>query len=153
MPTFVTDEVVTATKLNNATARDWTTWTPTLTNLNVGTTGTVVARYCQIGSEAVLFRFTATLGGTGISVGQVEFSLPVTASTSGYVSQTPIGPASYFDSSASQSSMGWIRMQSATTARFALFTTSAQQGTLSSTTPFTWAAADVLTCQATYEVA
>lgn len=153
MPTFVTDEVVSATKLNNATARDWTTWTPTLTNLNVGTTGVVTARYCQLGSETVFFYFRAVLGGTGISVGAVQFTAPVTMS-SNYAVQTSVGPSSYFDTSAGSTFMGFVRTQSSTNLLpVAITAASGAHNNISSTVPFTWATGDALICTGTFEVA
>src|SRR5690606_41727880 len=62
----------------------WETYTPTLTNLNVGSTGTVEGHYAQV-VDVVIFRIIAQLGGTGLSVGDARFSLPVLAlSGTGY---------------------------------------------------------------------
>lgn len=132
----------------------WQDYTPTYANLNVGSTGTTVARYHQIGKK-VMFQWLATLGGTGISVGDVRVSLPVTSVSTGYVSLvTPLGIAHLLDSGVALFSgnclwtgtttfgVRYWNMPSGTILRSAVIT---------STAPFTWAAGDQLSVVGAYQ--
>jgi hypothetical protein len=56
----------------------WSTWSPTLTNVTLGTGSTVVARYLQIG-KLVLCQLQIILGTTADVTGTFTVSLPVTA--------------------------------------------------------------------------
>jgi hypothetical protein len=154
MAIFVTDEVVTAAKLNLLfpAGPDWQAWTPTLTNLTLGS-GSVVARYLQIGKTVVgYFRFTY---GSGSAVGtNPTFSLPISSSAS-YSTLMPLGSASLFDSGTAVFK-GHVRWQSSTTAIIDVFGAAATYVTSTSVTatvPFTWTTNDARGCSFTYEVA
>lgn len=150
-----TGEIVTAAKLNEVFPHGdnaWTTWTPTLTNLNVGTSGVTVARYIQIGG-AVHAHFRATLGGTGISVGDVQVSLPVTMGVAQNLE--PLGPCLLRDTGTASFS-GVIEGVNTTTVTFREHNVSGSlivTAALSSTSPFTWVAGDILAFNITYEAA
>lgn len=78
----ITDTAVTPAKLQSGTGSGWgmASWTPTWTNLTVGN-GTVEAKYVQVG-KMVFCRVRVTFGTTTTIGGDVNFTLPVTASAS-----------------------------------------------------------------------
>ena len=152
MPTYVADEVVTALRLNNGTARDWTTWTPSYTNLTVGS-GTVVARYCQIGSELVQFYWSFVLGSGSAVATAPTISLPVAASTS--MSSTgnfQLGSVKLTDASAGDW-MGLGVLTSTTVLTLVYLAATAQIANITATAPFTWVSTDMLSISGSYEVA
>ena len=59
----------------NFPAGAWTTFTPSMTNFNIGSTGTVSAAYALVG-KTLFVRAAFTLGGTGISIGTASMTLP-----------------------------------------------------------------------------
>jgi hypothetical protein len=137
----------------------WQSYTPSYTNLAVGTGGgaTNTGFYTQIG-KTVFVETTAVLGTSGESVsGSVSFTLPVTASSHynfastalygiGWVSMIVAG--SYF--------YGIILLGSTSTVTInALNSNSTYLGpsAISSTVPGTWAAGSIMTCQLYYECA
>lgn len=142
-----------ATNASVAAIGTWSTWTPTFTFLNKGTTGTVVAKYVQIG-KLVRGVCEVTLGGTGISVGgagAVSFTLPVTSARAG----GRIGSSTYLDSGVAFYD-GSVLLGSTTVANFLIHVASGTYTTasnVSATTPFTWAAADTFYCEFAYEAA
>jgi len=127
----------------------WTSFNPTIANLNVGSTGTLVGAYCQIG-KTVHWRIKFVLGGTGISVGAISLTLPVSAS-SGYGAYTDgLGHGSVFD--------GATSYHLSITGNGIIFAYNAS-GTYttisgcSSTVPLTWAAGHYCVMSGTYEAA
>lgn len=139
----------------SAAEHEWIAWTPTLVNLNIGSTGTQVARYTQIGNT-VTYLYQATLGGAGISVGAVGVSLPVTPAAHYLVNVSFIGNTVYLEAGVAHY-VGMARIGgSINTAALrnigagGAFTSTAA---LSSTTPFTWGAGDVMEVTGTYEAA
>jgi hypothetical protein len=130
----------------------WTSWTPSLENLNVGTTGVVRAIYTKIGNT-VHFQFKAFLGGTGISVGDIKFSVPVNAS-SNYTDNTISVGAGFCREDGSTRSTTIGRFENAAEIRLLQITVSGDYlglAVISSTTPHTWAAGDVISLSGTYE--
>lgn len=134
----------------------WQSWTPTLTNMAIGTGGSaeLTGKYIQIG-KTVFFRLKIVLGTSGQSVGSnAVFSLPVTAN-SGYLVGAPIGQNVAFDQPPGYYP-GPVFIASTTTAQFIFLNSSinpaAASGT-SSTIPFAWAAGDSLFVTGEYEAA
>jgi hypothetical protein len=118
----------------------WADWTPNPSNLNIGTTGTLIAQRSTDGKRAHI-HFEATLDGTGISVGDVSFTLPATS----LYNKQLIGEA--YDATGSRYPiLGYIAAGSAT----CVIRVCNAAGTylvgngaaLSSSVPFTWAAND-----------
>lgn len=155
MPIFVPDEIVTAAKLNAATSRDWADWTPSYTNLNVGSTGSTVARFVQIG-KTVYFYWLVTLGGSGISVGDVRVSLPVTSTSNHVGLMSPFGVATLADTGSANYSANCL-FASISTFAVRYWNTGVanviRSQPLSATVPFTWAATDQMAVSGFYEVA
>jgi hypothetical protein len=113
----------------------WVTYTPGITNLTVGN-GTLAGRYKQIG-KTVFWEVRFTLGSTSAISNDAFIQEPV----GGIASQG--ANAFYVDSSTSGWFNGWWyggypRYQGTF-------------GTLSATTPFTWATGDFLLIYGTYE--
>jgi hypothetical protein len=134
----------------------WQDWVPTYTNLNIGSTGTTVARYRLIEGR-VEFRWEVILGGTGISVGDVRISLPVTAVSTGYtVLTSPLGLANLLETGVANYAG---RALYAGTTEFAIryentaTAPSIRLHPLTSTIPFTWAADDSLSSEGWIEAA
>ena len=126
----------------------WTSFNPTIANLNVGTTGTLVGAYCQIG-KTVFWRIKFVLGGTGISVGAISLTLPVSINA-GYGSYTDIGHGSVFNGSTS------YHLSIAGNGTFYAYKSDATYTTIAgctSTVPLTWAAGHYCGMSGTYEAA
>lgn len=93
----------------------WTSYTPVLTgsvtNPNIGTTGTVTGFYQKI-NRTVYFRILVTFGGTGISIGSgvYLFTLPSTPVTENNAPSV-IGTLNYEDQSASKTYAGVCRIR------------------------------------------
>jgi hypothetical protein len=133
----------------------WQSWTPTWTNMTVGS-ATVVAKYKQIGKTVNCYlRFVV---GAGTAVGtDPTFTLPVTPSSTYTLSQNTV--------------VGLCRLEDAGVSAFdgvTYFTGSplvgsprptgtagnyATQATISGTIPFTWGTGDFFNCVFTYEAA
>lgn len=128
---------------------NWETYTPTLTNLNVGSTGTVEGHYAQVG-DVVVVRIIAQLGGTGISVGDARFSLPVQSlSGTGY----PMAGQVYLTDAGSRVYFATPFHQGTDTVRVRVprvFGDYLDITNLSATVPFTWVAGDDIRIQAAY---
>ncbi len=132
---------------------DWTTWTPTYTNLTIGN-GTVVARYVQIGDTVIAyydltFGSTTTIDGTDPTI-----SKPV-AALAGYGSTVPFGSARLLDSG-SADHVGSVREIIGTNFNVQVDKvdgTYTVATAISATVPFTWTTNDKLVFIATYEVA
>jgi hypothetical protein len=129
----------------------WTAWTPTLTNLTLGS-GTVVAKYQQIG-KTVKFRFEFTLG-AGSAVGtSPTFSLPVIAAS---MSAYDIVGRSTLNDTGTRQYLGFVNLPNTTTAGI---TAEAADSSyvyafgITATAPHTWATTDVITAVGQYEAA
>lgn len=105
----------------------WASWTPTWTNLTIGN-AVVQYGYIQIG-KTVLFRFDVTLGTTS-SVGNTPtFTLPVTARSGIYSSESQFGPLGLTDSGVN-AYQGAVRYNSTTTGTLVVFNTASTYATL-----------------------
>ena len=150
MPTFVADEVVTAAKLNNATARDWTDWVPT-TNITVGS-GTLVARYMQLGSELVVCYLAFTFGSGSAMPTAPTATLPVTAAAT-VDTQSGLGKVRVFDTP-SAAFLGTVTLTSSTVAIFQVDRASGtytDAANITASIPMVWATGDKLIAQWAYE--
>mgnify|MGYP000988083254 FL=1 len=126
----------------------WKSWTPTWTNLTVGAGGTVVAKYTQIG-KTVHYYLSFTFG-TGSSVGDVMFSLPITSTNAG--DGAIFGMVRLVDANSAYF-CGYVLVNSATTAEITYDNGTGGAAVLSSTAPFTWATNDRIVVTGTYEAA
>jgi hypothetical protein len=130
---------------------DWTSYTPTLTNVTLGTGGASSFWWNKIG-KVVFVKGNIVLGSSGFSIGgSVSFSLPVTSAAQ---AAYPLGIANYADGGTLFE--GIVRYTSSTSAAFAAISsggTYTSYSNLSSTVPFTWGAADAIRFQMMYEAA
>lgn len=138
----------TATQLNTAT-NAWTAFTPSWTNLTVGSGGTNSGYYCQIG-KTVHLRVKVILG-TSPSVGAVDLTLPVAAS-SNYIEQQPIGNVVLRDTDGGIYVLGRLG-RNGNLYYSKVSSTVSILWNLGSSEPFTWAASDEIMITATYEAA
>jgi hypothetical protein len=126
---------------------DWTSYTPTLTNLTLGN-GALTARWRQIG-KIVDVRFTFQLGSTSAVGNDPTFTLPKTS----VVTSIPFN--AYFQDAGTATYVGFLNLGS-TTATFyssnsnGVYTTYSGVG---SGSPFTWTTNDFLQVLFSYEVA
>ena len=135
----------------NGTSWTWQDWTVSWTNLTVGAGGSVVSKYTLVG-KTVHFRLSFVFG-SGSSVGNVSFSIPVTSAT--YLSSGLLGTALYLDDGVT-TYVGKIIWTNSTTAALRVEladATYAKLTTLSSTIPMTWGTADSIFLMGTYEAA
>lgn len=131
----------------------WSTWIPTWTNLTLGTGFNLTARYKQIG-KVVEFYIQLTLGTSPI-VGDVYFSLPVSAHASFANALQPMGNVMHEDVGTAWF-YGPISYAATDKGRVQVFTangTYSGEASLSSTVPFTWVAGDKFKLMGRYEAA
>ena len=128
-------------------ATPWKSWTPTTTNLTVGTGGSINAKYIQLG-KTVHFRIRVTLGSSAFSVGSTPtMTLPVNHNA--IYSYNVISGARYEDVNGSWIvGLTIINDNKVTPMLFASTWTG-----VTATAPFTWAAGDMMHLQGTYEAA
>lgn len=158
LSTPVSDASVTNAKLAAGAGQPggaWTSWTPTWTNITVGS-GTVVAKYSQIG-KTVVARISFIYG-SGSAVGTaVTFTLPVTAvSYPNIANDMDIIGSGHMLDSGSGNYDAVVGIATTTTARIyskKADATHVYTTDLTSTVPFTWAANDTITLLLTYEAA
>jgi hypothetical protein len=114
-------------------------WTPSPANLNVGTTGAVVAKHLATANTERI-HFEATLGGTGISVGDVSFTLPAAS----LFEKRLTGEA--LDATGNRHPIIGIVAASSTTCTLRAFNSAGtylvSNVAFTSSVPFTWAAGD-----------
>jgi hypothetical protein len=126
---------------------DWTTWTPTLTNLTLGN-GTVTARYRQIGKTIeAYFRFA--LGSTSAVGSGPTFSLPANQAN-----PSISGTCAYDKSGVGHAPMNYLLVGNlcyifALNASGTYLTYSVPNATV----PVTWGTNDSIIVQFTYEAA
>jgi hypothetical protein len=128
----------------------WTSFTPSWTNLTVGTGSEVnQGYYCQIG-KTIIFRLYTKLGSSGSSVGTTPtLTLPVSIQTTNMQLLVPIGQCTYLDGGTAWP--GYIDgYGSLRTTTIATYPTLAN---VTATQPFTWGAADIITIYGFYEAA
>lgn len=133
-----------------ALVRDaWSTWTPILTNLTLGS-GTVTARYRTVG-KTMDWRFKFVYG-AGSAVGTApRFTLPGTPHSSYAATEDILGWGTLLDSGTANYA-ALVRLVSGTTAEI-FRETDTSHATITSTAPFTWTTNDVLSVGGTIELA
>lgn len=167
----INDAAVTTAKLNDgsvtpakltsgaATTWAWQTWSPTWTNLTIGS-ATVVAKYAQVG-KTIHYKLQITwAANTSQSAVDVQFTLPVT-STSDYSAYFPIGFGAALDASTSTRyylSPGWFDtthgvINSVQYNGSATGTQTLTIGGVTATAPVTWTTSDVWYVMGSYEAA
>lgn len=124
---------------------DWITYTPTLTNVAVGTGGSALnaAAYRYVGG-VVEVEIRLILGSSGQSVGSTPtITLPVTSRALTHTNMVLEGFGSIHDTSASDLRVAFMQATSTTVARFAFLLPSGINFTVpTATVPWTWAAGD-----------
>lgn len=123
---------------------DPATWSPTKTNITLGTGGTETAKYTQSGKN-VIFELQLILGSSGFAIGSSpHFTLPVTPMA--VPKNTPIGICRFLDASAGVAYQGVIQLitSSLVCRLFAIDSSSTYltNSNITATVPFTWAASD-----------
>jgi len=159
---FAPGNILTAAQMNaignnlDAVGDAWTSYTPTWTNVTLGS-ATQDCAY-RLTGKTVDVRIRLVLNGSTIT-GDPEATLPNgdTMRTYGAL-RFPLGLAGMLDTSVNFTYMGWVTPSNATYARvrFGVLSASAAWGstyTLSSSIPFTWANGDELLANFTYEIA
>jgi hypothetical protein len=128
----------------------WTTFTPSMSGFNVGSTGTVNAAYVLVG-KTLFLRAAFTLGGTGISIGSGPFmTLP-----NAYVAKGPSVSPIFIEDIGTSFYTG-LAFSNGTTVALVLNNVAGTYGTttgITATTPMTWAANDKLFMNFAIEVA
>lgn len=130
----------------------WSDWTPTLTNLTLGS-GAVIARYKQMG-KTVHYRFRFILG-AGSAVGtSPRFTLPVAPVASpAYVTfNDPMGDAQLADTGTANR-RGSIILSSGSTVEIYSYSTTGVLTVITAAVPHGWASTDVIAAQGVYESA
>lgn len=125
------------------------TYTPTWTNVTKGTGYTEVAKYTVIGNLVTGF-LSLTLGTSPAISGTVDISLPVTAANSGFI---PVGNVICRDASAAASYHGVSFLLNTTTLRPVVDSVSGASvvsANVSTNTPFTWVATDIIVITFSY---
>lgn len=145
MAVFAAGQILTAAQLNGlATWEGWTAFTPTYTNVTLGTGPTNVARYSRVG-RLIRAEYSLTLGTGGSVTGTIVCSLPVAAQGTTVPHK---GTAAGIQGSTRRGAMvdlnsvnDFIYIQPDNGALWA------------ATAPFTWAAGNILRTEITYEAA
>lgn len=129
----------------------WVTYTPTLTNLTLGS-GTSVAAFCRIG-RTIHYRWTFTLG-AGSAVGtDPQFTLPTAPATAFTIQDGLLGLVNMGDTG-TNTFFGHVGFVSGSTARIYADGTAgatAVRTTVTATVPFTFGSADTIQVVGTYE--
>lgn len=132
----------------------WQDWTPTWTNLTVGS-GTVTAKYIQIGKT--VHAFLKFVYGSGSSVsGVIGFSPPVNASSTYSDLNDSIHSSSLVLDSGSALYVCFLRWSSASLFNLYVYNTAGTYMSVtatSATLPMTWTTNDSLSVSFTYEAA
>lgn len=123
--------------------KDWTSFTPSWTNVTVGSTGSTYGYYMKIG-KMLHFKAGFVLGGTGVSIGGTISMAGPTGITpkTGFTNQVTCWGNAMIGSGNRYSSVGWVGTPGTTTwvGRIA-----GNGGAgYNATTPGTWAAGDEL---------
>ena len=150
---FDPGDVLTAAEMNaigenlDTIGGGFVAYTPTLTNLTLGTAGTVTGRAMET-EKFVFVDIVAILGTSGFSVSNnPEFSLPSGVSFgSSYTNNiSAVGWALAVDQVANTRYQGYARVQSSTTVAMGAMQVSGSSIVtvgVTSTSPFTWGAGD-----------
>jgi hypothetical protein len=131
----------------------WTSYVPSLTNVTLGTGGTVVGNYLQIG-KTIRFRALITLGTGGALTGGCQISLPVNALAALGNNNFPVGISSLRDFSAGATVYGGCRMLAAANGVAPVYNATATTSSdCTATAPWTWAVSDTIWVAGEYEAA
>jgi hypothetical protein len=134
----------------NKTWQAWTTFTPSFTGLNIGSTGTTSAAYVLVG-KTLHIRCLVTLGGTGISVSPGFYlTLP-----NSFSAKSPAPAPLWMIDTGTQFYTG-IVYASTTVIAFYVNNASSTYGFvsgISGTVPMTWVATDQFLFSMSFEVA
>jgi len=161
---FAPGNVLTSAQMNaignnlDAIGGAWTSYTPALTNLTLGTGGTVNGYYVQAG-KFVWVDIVAVLGSSGFSVSNnPEFGLPNSTTFAAHYTTnvSTVGSAIVVDQVALTRYQGYARVQSSSSVAVGLANVSGSYVATSgvnATTPFTWGAADEFHLHFWYESA
>lgn len=161
---YTAGQVLTAASLNkisgnlDAIGDAWTSYTPALTNLTLGTGGTVNGYYVQAG-KFVWVDIVAVLGSSGFSVSNnPEFGLPNSTTFAAHYTTnvSTVGSALVVDQVALTRYQGYARVQSSSTVAMGLANVSGSYVATSgvnATVPFTWGATDEFHLHFWYESA
>lgn len=135
----------------------WTSYSPALYNITLGTGGTVTAAYVKIGNT-IIGRIVISLGTGGALSGLGGFALPVAPLVT--TDAIPLGTTTLFDNPTA-ALVGIVRWSTSSTvnggAGAAIFSVNNSGGTnvvnATATTPWAWNATDRLSAEFTYEAA
>lgn len=147
-PGTFTAAVLTAAELN--AIGTWTAYTPTLSNLTLGTGATSSHRYTQI-NKLVVFRSKIVLGTGGSMGGVFSYDLPVTA----YATHTVTAAVNLIDSGGAYYP-GNVSNITTTAVEIYAQVASGTYTSMSQVTtgvPFTWSSGDIITIVGAYEAA
>lgn len=130
----------------------WESYTPTLTNITIGTGGTTTAAYVRIG-RTIHVRVRLLFGTGGLLTGNAEVSLPVPSATAHFAGSHVIGTCAFSDANGAVypgfvENIGSFRMWAMDTS-----STYGIRAIVAAAVPFTWAVNDVMTINARYEAA
>jgi hypothetical protein len=143
-----TAATLTAAELN--AIGTWSAWTPTLTNLTLGSGATSTHRYSEI-NKVVVFRSKIVLGTGGSIGGAFSMTLPVnayaTASVTASVNLLNSG-GSVFLGAVSNNGVGAIEVQALSASG-----TYASMTPVTTGVPFGWDVNDIITINGVYEAA
>lgn len=129
----------------------WTSWTPTLTNLTLGS-GTVTAKKIQI-NKLLIWRFKFVYGaGSAVGTGP-QFTLPATPHADYAAFADKMGEGCIRDNSSGQIRESVVFLSSGSTLQINSWSGTGDSGTVTATAPWTWAANDVLECHGITELA
>ena len=150
----ITDAAVTPAKLLAGTGSswEWTSWTPTLTNLSGGTI--TYAKYIQIG-KTIHWSFKYTLAGAGVA-GRVSITLPATIDTTALAVGESMLSRATFNDQGTATFYGQASVKSSTEVYIDVNGTGSTYlgiTSLSSTVPHTWANTDTISAMGTFPVA
>ena len=144
------EDMTTLADIDSALATAWTTWSPTLTNLTLGS-GTLIAKYRRVGKTVDFFwRFVY---GAASAVGtDPTFTLPVSAAAELLTAIEFPATGRITDASAG-SSRGQIRAilnTTANTVTMYYFNAATTVASITATVPWTWTTSDSLSLWGTY---
>lgn len=147
---------ITPEKLQSGTGTSWVwqSWTPTWTNLTVGN-GTVLARFSQVG-KTVSGTIGFKMGNTSSISGAIQFSLPVTASSSYTTLPAPMIGILYLENLGVIGFQGFVQQNSTTKGQCVVIGTAgtySENVAVSTSVPFAWGVDDYFVGTFTYEAA
>lgn len=157
MPSFAAGQPATASDLQiladlgSALADQWTsTWSPTLTNITLGSGSTTTARYRRIG-KTLDYHLKIVLGTGGALGTNPRFTLPY-APHSSYVANDPLGKGFLLDPGVNGYTIS-VRLQSGSTCELVYLATNDVHTAVTATLPFTSGVGDGYVVDGTVELA